>query len=63
MTVAADRDAAFLAGIGEIAETIAAVHADDVDRNARFPIEAVTALREQHALSAFVPTEYGGDGV
>jgi acyl-CoA dehydrogenase len=63
MTVAADRDAAFLAEIGAIAETIAAVHADDVDRDARFPIEAVTALREQRALSAFVPTEHGGDGV
>ncbi|MES1192940.1 MAG: acyl-CoA dehydrogenase family protein [Solirubrobacterales bacterium] len=62
MTVAADRDAAFLAGIGEIAE-IAGTHADDVDRNARFPIEAVTALREQRALSALVPTEHGGDGV
>ncbi len=63
MTVTTDRDAAFLAGIGEIAETIAAVHADDVDRDARFPIEAVTALREQRALSALVPTEHGGEGV
>jgi acyl-CoA dehydrogenase len=63
MTVTADRDAAFLAGIGEIAETIAAVHADDVDRHARFPIETVTALREQRAFSALVPTEYGGDEV
>jgi acyl-CoA dehydrogenase len=63
MTVTADRDAVFLAGIGEIAETIAAVHADDVDRNARFPVEAVTALREQHAFSALVPSEFGGDEV
>jgi acyl-CoA dehydrogenase len=63
MTVTADRNAAFLAGIGEIAETIAAVHADDVDRDARFPIEAVTALREQRAFSALVPTEHGGEGV
>jgi acyl-CoA dehydrogenase len=62
MTVAADRDAAFLAQIGEIAE-LAAVHADDVDRNARFPVEAVTALREQRALSAFVGAAHGGDGV
>jgi len=62
MTVAADRDAAFLAGIGEVAE-LAGVHADDVDRRARFPVEAVAALREQRALSAFVPTEHGGDGV
>jgi acyl-CoA dehydrogenase len=63
MTVVADREAAFLAGIGEIAETIAAVHADDVDRNARFPVEAVDALREQRALSAYVPEELGGAGV
>ena len=63
MTVAADRDAAFLAGIGEVADAIAAVHADDVDRNARFPVEAVDALREQRALSAYVPEEHGGAGV
>ena len=63
MTVTADRDAAFLAGISEIAEEIAAVHADDVDRNARFPVEAITALREQRALSALVGAEHGGEGV
>jgi acyl-CoA dehydrogenase len=63
MTVAADRDAAFLAGIGEVADAIAAVHADDVDRQARFPVEAVDALREQQALSAFVGESYGGAGV
>jgi acyl-CoA dehydrogenase len=63
MSVAADRDAAFLAGIGQIADAIAAVHAEDVDRNARFPVEAVDALREQRALSAAVPVELGGDGV
>lgn len=63
MTVAADRDAAFLAGIGEVADAIAAVHADDVDRQARFPVEAVDALREQRALSAFVPEALGGAGV
>ncbi|HWI71681.1 MAG TPA: acyl-CoA dehydrogenase family protein [Baekduia sp.] len=63
MTVAADRDTAFLAGVGEVADAIAAVHADDVDRSARFPVEAVDALREQRALSAFVPEEHGGAGV
>ena len=63
MTVTADRDAAFLAGVARIAEEIAAVHADDVDRNARFPVEALDALREQRALSAAIPTELGGDGV
>ncbi len=63
MTVMADRDAAFLAGVAEIADAIAAVHADDVDRQARFPIEAVDALREQRALSAMIPEELGGGGV
>jgi acyl-CoA dehydrogenase len=63
MTVAADRDAAFLAGIGEVATAIAAVHADDVDFNARFPVEAIDALREQRALSAMIPEELGGGGV
>jgi acyl-CoA dehydrogenase len=63
MSVAADRDAAFLAGIGQVADAIAAVHADDVDRGARFPGETIDALREQRALSALVPTEHGGDGV
>jgi acyl-CoA dehydrogenase len=63
MTVAADRDAVFLAGITQVADEVAAVHADDVDRNARFPVETIDALREQRALSAFVGSEYGGDGV
>jgi acyl-CoA dehydrogenase len=59
----ADRDAAFLAGIGEAAQTVAAAHAAEVDRDARFPVEALDALREQRALSAFVPTDFGGGGV
>lgn len=63
MTVATDRDAAFLAGIAQIADEIAAANADDVDRNARFPQETFAALREQRALSALVPAEYGGAGV
>jgi acyl-CoA dehydrogenase len=56
-------DQAFLAGVSRIADEVAAPNADDVDRNARFPSETVAALREQGALSAFVPTELGGAGV
>jgi acyl-CoA dehydrogenase len=41
---------------------VAARHADDVDRQARFPIETITALREAKALSAAVPRELGGSG-
>ena len=41
---------------------VAARHAEDVDRQARFPIETITALREAKALSAAVPRELGGGG-
>jgi acyl-CoA dehydrogenase len=58
-----DRDQAFLDGICRLADGAAAPNADDVDRDARFPAEAVAAMREQGALSAFVPTELGGGGV
>ena len=36
--------------------------ADDVDRNARFPSEALEALRGAGALSAAVPEGLGGEG-
>jgi acyl-CoA dehydrogenase len=63
VTVTAGTDAAFVSEIQRIAIDVAAVHADAVDRDARFPLEAVTALREAQALSAFVPLELGGGGV
>jgi acyl-CoA dehydrogenase len=45
-----------------IAAEVAAPHADDVDRKARFPIETVTALGEAGVLAAAVPRELGGAG-
>jgi acyl-CoA dehydrogenase len=63
MSVATDRDEAFLTSIATIADEVAGPNADDVDRNARFPIETVEALRAQRALSAYVPAELGGWGV
>jgi acyl-CoA dehydrogenase len=42
---------------------VAAVHADDVDRAARFPTEAIAAAREAGLLSLLVPAELGGEGV
>lgn len=63
MTMDSDRDGAFLNTIRRIADEVAAPHADDVDRNARFPVETLDALRAEHALSAFVPEQYGGAGV
>jgi acyl-CoA dehydrogenase len=38
-------------------------HAADVDREARFPREAIDALRDARLLSAYVPREYGGMGL
>jgi acyl-CoA dehydrogenase len=63
MTVVVDRDQAFLQVIRKIADEVAAVNADAVDRDARFPAETIEALRDARALSAFIPTELGGDGV
>ena len=48
--------------VRRIAAEVAAPHAADVDRNARFPIETVNALREAGVLSAVVPRELGGAG-
>jgi acyl-CoA dehydrogenase len=41
---------------------VAAVHAPDVDANARFPKETVDAFRAEGLLGALVPTELGGLG-
>jgi acyl-CoA dehydrogenase len=41
---------------------VAAQHADEVDKQARFPVETINALREAQALSAAVPRELGGQG-
>lgn len=56
-------DQAFLTAIRRIADEAAAPNADEVDRDARFPVEAIDALRAERALSALVPTEFGGGGV
>ncbi|MEO8200764.1 MAG: acyl-CoA dehydrogenase family protein [Gemmatimonadota bacterium] len=45
-----------------IAAGIATTHAADVDRQARFPREAIEAAREAELLSALVPVELGGAG-
>jgi acyl-CoA dehydrogenase len=63
VSVLADRDLEFISGIRRIASEIAAAHAEEVDRDARFPVEAVQALREARALSGYVPEHLGGAGV
>ena len=45
-----------------IAQEIAAKYADDVDAKARFPQEAIEAMRKAKLLSAAAPAELGGAG-
>lgn len=61
MTQTADQSRTFLDGIRRIAEDVAAPAADEVDREARFPHEALAALRAVGALSAYVPRSHGGE--
>jgi len=53
---------ALLGAARRIAAEVAAPNAADVDKQSRFPIETVGALREAGILSAAVPTELGGAG-
>ena len=50
-----------LAEAQKIAEDVAGPHADEVDRDARFPHEAIAALREARLLGAYVPIDLGGE--
>src|SRR5262245_15686600 len=45
-----------------IAADVAMRHADDVDQQARFPVETVEALKQHGFLGAAVPVELGGWG-
>lgn len=46
-----------------IAREIAAPAADAVDREGRYPREAMAALRKERLLSVLVPKDLGGDGL
>lgn len=61
--MAAERDLAFLSAVAHIAEEVAGPNAESVDREARFPVEAIEALRMEGALSAFIPVDFGGGGI
>lgn len=49
--------------VNRIASEIAGLNANDVDKNARFPIESISALKEAKALSAGIPENLGGAGM
>jgi acyl-CoA dehydrogenase len=63
VSVTADVDVCLVEAARRIGDEVAAPNAADVDKEARFPFEAVSALREERALSALVPVEFGGSGV
>ena len=47
---------------GQRAAAVAALHADSVDRDGRFPLEAVTALKAERLLGLQIPSQFGGEG-
>ena len=52
-----------IASVETIGKEISALHVNDVDINARFPIETINALKERRVLSAGVPEAFGGSGM
>jgi acyl-CoA dehydrogenase len=62
VSLAIEADRLLVEQVRVVAEGIAATHAESVDRDARFPVETVQALRERGLLSAYVPTRLGGAG-
>jgi len=63
MSIAPVQDEELLKDVRRIADEVAGPNAGEVYKEARFPREAIDALREVGALSAMVPTELGGGGV
>ncbi len=55
-------DRAHLTRRAEAAASVAAMHADDVDGQARFPVEAIDAFRRQGLMGILVPESLGGAG-
>ncbi|MBO0689186.1 MAG: acyl-CoA dehydrogenase family protein, partial [Candidatus Dormibacteraeota bacterium] len=54
---------ALRATVRELAETVVRPLAADIDRNHRFPVEAVAGARERGLLGVLVPSAYGGAGL
>src|SRR2546428_1365613 len=55
--------AAFRDTVRELAQEVALPLAAEVDRDHRFPEEAVTAAAEAGVLGGLIPREYGGAGL
>jgi alkylation response protein AidB-like acyl-CoA dehydrogenase len=59
----APQHATFRDAVRELAQGIALPLAEEVDRDHRFPIEAVTAAARAGLLGVLIPSEYGGAGL
>ena len=59
----APQHATFRAAVRELAQGVVRPHAAEVDRDGRFPDEAVTAAAEAGLLGVLIPREYGGMGL
>lgn len=46
----------------QLVAAVASQYSEQVDRDGRFPGEAVRAMKEARLLSAFIPREFGGEG-
>jgi acyl-CoA dehydrogenase len=63
MNVNAGRSTQLLEQVKAIAKEVAGPAAAHVDHNARFPSEAIAALKKAGLMSAYIPEELGGAGV
>ncbi|HUZ85915.1 MAG TPA: acyl-CoA dehydrogenase family protein [Candidatus Baltobacterales bacterium] len=59
----APEHAAFRSAVRELAQGVVRPLAADVDRDHRFPVEAVKAAAEAGLLGVLIPQEYGGAGL
>jgi acyl-CoA dehydrogenase len=55
--------ASLLGRVNAMGREVIAPASDDVDRKARFPQEAIDALKAEKLFSAYVPREFGGLGL
>src|SRR5437899_3201010 len=59
----APQHATFRTAVRELAQGVARPHAADVDREHRFPEEAIDAARAAGLLGVLIPRDYGGAGL